>query len=55
MPLATTVKVFAKKWVTAYVFAFYIILALLAPCAVETTMVAIAYAWLRVTRFCPPP
>ena len=55
MPLATTVKVFVKQWVTAEVSVLYIELALLAPCAIETTVVAIAYAWLRVAGFCPPP
>ena len=55
VPLATTVKFLVEKWVTAEVSVLYIELALLAPCTIETTVVAIAYAWLRVTRFCPPP
>ena len=46
MPLATTVKVFAKQWVTAEVTILYIELALLAPRTVKTTVVAIAYTWL---------
>ena len=55
VPFATTIKVFVEKWVTAEAAILYIVLALLAPCAIETTVVAIAYTWLRVAGFCPPP
>lgn len=54
MPLATAVKFLVKQWVTA-VAILYIELALLAPCTVKTTVVAIAYAGLCIASLCPSP